>query len=395
MPTMDVGEPVENKVCKRLTAKGNEPVLTCLGLGRPLLEEESQLPAFDVGLEVSASATGGRTLVPLLSPVPTASSKSSATDFSNASAYEPASNPIANGMTRSGTSDLDESNKGLKYLSKVTVEMIGSTSQDLVKVVSDPLSALNPEILVVHDADGKSSVSLNMISSTTGILPSMDPSHLDPRGCAIPPYSDHGSIQPHIEEKFPREITSSFPIEKVTEEELTEAAFLSSVGWSKDSIPSRKCLDTLHHSPMISSDRGNGSSKCPREMQCGSKVTNGQSSVEVKHFSSTGCSDLEVGVQQEASALVSGSFVASRILKVCPDNRVEVPADLTHWNKVREVIVKLRFAAILPMFPYIANISVGGISAPNSILFFYGVQVPSLPRKVCQTAGAHLACVNR
>jgi hypothetical protein len=234
-----------------------------------------------------------------------------------------------------------------------------------------------------------------MISSTTGILPSMDSSHLDPRGCAIPPYSDHGPIQPHIKEKFPRETTTSFPIEKVTEEELTEAAFLSSVGWSQDSIPSRKCLDTLHHPPMISSDRGNGSSKCPREIQCGSKVTNGQSSVEVKDSSSTGCSDLEVGVHQEAPALVSGLFVASRILKVSPNNRVEVPADLTHSNEVREVIVKLCFAAILPMFLYIANISVGGISAPNTILFFCGVQVPSLPRKVCQIAGAHLACVNR
>ncbi len=122
--------------------------------------------------------------------------KSSTTDFSNANAYEPALNLITDGMTRSGTSDL--------------------------------------EILVVHDADDKSSVSLNIISSTTGILPSMDSSHLDPKGCAIPPYSDHGSIQPHIEEKFPREITTSFPIESITEEELNEAA-VSKVETYKDS----------------------------------------------------------------------------------------------------------------------------------------------------------------
>jgi len=87
------------------------------------------------------------------------SHESSTTDFSNASAYEPTLNLIADGMTKSGTSDL--------------------------------------EILIVHDADDKSSVSLNTISSTTGILPSMDSSHLDPKGCAIPLYSDHGTIRPH------------------------------------------------------------------------------------------------------------------------------------------------------------------------------------------------------
>ncbi len=65
--------------------------------------------------------------------------KSSTTDFSNASAYEPALNLIADGMTKSGT--------------------------------------FNLEILVVHDVNDKSSVSLNIISSTTGILPSMDSSH--------------------------------------------------------------------------------------------------------------------------------------------------------------------------------------------------------------------------
>ncbi|CAK9216046.1 unnamed protein product [Sphagnum troendelagicum] len=91
------------------------------------------------------------------------------------------------------------------------------------------------DILSVHDAGDKSSVSLNTISSTTGILPSMDSSHLDPKGCTIPPYSDHGSIQPHIEEKFPREITTSFPIERVTEEELNEAA-VSKVETYEDSV---------------------------------------------------------------------------------------------------------------------------------------------------------------
>jgi hypothetical protein len=88
-------------------------------------------------------------------------------------------------MTRLGTSDLGESNKGLKYSNKVTVEMIGSTSQDLVKVVFEPLSTLNPKILVVHGADDKSSVNLNTISSTIGILPSDASSLWMEEGCWI------------------------------------------------------------------------------------------------------------------------------------------------------------------------------------------------------------------
>ncbi len=77
---------------------------------------------------------------------------------------------------------------------------------------------------------------------------------------------------------------------------------------------------------MTSSEVVNGSSKCLREIHCESKVTSGQQSVEVKDFSSTGHTNSMAAVFEEApGALELGSFFASRISKVCLQNRVWVP----------------------------------------------------------------------
>jgi len=123
------------------------------------------------------------------------------------------------------------------------------------------------------------------------------------------------------------ENANSLPVERVTEAELTEAAFfLSSVGWSKGCISSTNCSDTLQYLDVTLSEVENGSSKCLREIHCGSKVTSGQQSVEVKDFSSTGHTNSMAAVCEEAPGpLELGSFFASRISKVCLQNRVQVP----------------------------------------------------------------------
>lgn len=67
---------------------------------------------------------------------------------------------------------------------------------------------------------------------------------------------------------------------------------------------------------MTSSEVLNGSSKCLREIHCGSKVTSQQQSVEVKDFSSTGHTNSMAAVCEEAPGpLELGSFFCKQDLK--------------------------------------------------------------------------------
>ncbi len=150
---------------KPLPARGNEPILTCLTVRRLVSEEEFKSPTFGVGLEVSVREIGGKTLVPLLNELLSmASESSSATDLKSASAFETASKLTANGIATLGTLDLNKFSGGLKNVSKSTVEGTGLIFQDLVKVVSSPISDPSLEMLILPDADGKPSVSSSMIS---------------------------------------------------------------------------------------------------------------------------------------------------------------------------------------------------------------------------------------
>ncbi len=114
----------------------------------------------------------------------------------------------------------------------------------------------------------------------------------------------------------------AFPVDEVPEEELPEAAFLSSIGWRKDCISSRKNSDVLQHPAMTSCEVRNGLSKYLKRTHCASKVTSAHQSLEVKDFSITGHNNSETAVYPEAPALESGSFVGSMISKACLEHRV-------------------------------------------------------------------------
>ncbi len=237
----------------------------------------------------------------------------------------------------------------------VTVESTASTAQDLVNVVvSGHLSAPSLEMSTEpDDADGEPSVISTVISSSIPrILHSRGSSFsLDAERCVLPLGLQKPSlILPHgnREAKPAMDLTAAslFPVEKVTEEELTEAAFLSSVGWSykdmsitgeKDCLEEKVCQDPL---PVISSRCG--SNKYMREIQYVSEVTSTrQHSVEANCFSSTGGhmnSEAKVHEEEAPPGVVeSGSSVASRTSNTCPDpnNRVQVPSDTIQWNKIR------------------------------------------------------------
>ncbi|KAH8938943.1 hypothetical protein BDL97_15G010200 [Sphagnum fallax] len=153
-------------------------------------------------------------------------------------------------------------------------------------------------------------------------------------------------------------VASLFPVEKVTEEELTEAAFLSSVGWScknmsmtgeKDCLEEKVCQHPL---PVISSRCG--SNKYMREIQYVSEVTSTrQHSVEANCFSSNGGhtnSEAEVHQQEPPPGVVeSGSSVASRASNTCPEpnNRVQVPSDIIQWNKIRGRNLSRKFPGMI------------------------------------------------
>lgn len=130
----------------------------------------------------------------------------------------------------------------------------------------------------------------------------------------------------------------AFPVDEVPQEELTEAAFLSSIGWRKDRISGRKNSDVLQHPAMTSCEVRNRLSKYLKETHFTSKVTSAHQSLEVKDFSIIGHNSSEAAVYPEAPALESGSFVASRISKACLEHRVQVPTNIPHWNKVRETL---------------------------------------------------------
>lgn len=233
----------------------------------------------------------------------------------------------------------------------VTVESTASTVQDLVNVVvSGHLSPPSLEMSTEpDDVDGEPSA---ISSSIPRILHSRGSSFsLDAERCVLPLGLQKPSlILPHgnREAKPAMDLTvaSLFPVEKVTEEELTEAAFLSSVGWScKDmSISGEKdCLEEKvcqHPLPVISSRCG--SDKYMREIQYVSEFTSTrQHSVEANCLNSTGGhtnSEAEVHEEEAPPGVVeSGSFVASRTSNTCPDpkNRVQVPSDIIQWNKIR------------------------------------------------------------
>lgn len=232
----------------------------------------------------------------------------------------------------------------------VTVESIPSTVQDLMNVVvSDGLEmSTEPD-----GADGEPSVISTVISSSIPrILHSRGSSFsLDAERCVLPLGLQKPSlILPHgnreAKPAMDSTVASLFAVEKVTEEELTEAAFLSSVGWScKDmSITGEKdCLEEKvckHPLPVISSRCG--SNKYMRGIQYVSEVTSTRHhSVEANSFSSTGGhtnSEAEVHEEEAPPGVVeSGSSVASRTSNTCPDpnNRVQVPSDIIQWNKIR------------------------------------------------------------
>ncbi|CAN5969744.1 unnamed protein product [Sphagnum jensenii] len=152
----------ENQSIKRL-----ESLSVYSGRSRLVSEEEFKSPTFGVGLEVSVREIGGKTLVPLLNELLSmASESSSATDLKSASAFETASKLTANGIATLGTLDLNKFSGGLKNVSKSTVEGTGLIFQDLVKVVSSPISDPSLEMLILPDADGKpSSVEVKNFSS--------------------------------------------------------------------------------------------------------------------------------------------------------------------------------------------------------------------------------------
>lgn len=230
----------------------------------------------------------------------------------------------------------------------VTVEGTASTVQDLLNVVvSGHLSA--PSLEMSTDADGEPSA---ISSSIPRILHSRGSSFsLDAERCVLPLGLQKPSLilPPGNRETKPAmdlTVASLFPVEKVTEEELTEAAFLSSVGWScKDmSVTGEKdCLEEKvcqHPLPVISSRCG--SNKYMRETQYVSDVTSTrQHSMEANCLNSTGGltnSEAEVHKEEAPPGVVeSGSSVASRTSNTCPDpnNRVQVPSDIIQWNKIR------------------------------------------------------------
>ncbi len=123
----------------------------------------------------------------------------------------------------------------------VIVENITLTTHDLVNVVvSNPLLPQNQKMSIEpDDANGEpSAISIMISSSTPIILPSKDfflclgvkrcvfPHGLQELGLILP--RGYREAKPTMDST----ISSLFPIEKVTKEELIEAAFLSSVNWS-------------------------------------------------------------------------------------------------------------------------------------------------------------------
>ncbi len=237
----------------------------------------------------------------------------------------------------------------------VTVESTASTAQDLVNVVvSGRLSAPSIEMSTEpDDADSEpSAISTVISSSIPKILHSRESSFsLDAERCVLPLGLQKPSlILPHgnreAKPAMGSTVASLFPVEKVTEEELTEAAFLSSVGWSckdmsitveKDYLEEKVCQHPL---PVISSRCG--SNKYMREIQYVSEVTSTRHhSVEANCFSSTGGhtnSEAEMHEEEAPPGVVeSGSSVASRTSNTCPDpnKRVQVPSDIIQWNKIR------------------------------------------------------------
>jgi hypothetical protein len=238
----------------------------------------------------------------------------------------------------------------LLQTSFATVESTASTVQDLMNVVVSDRLEMSTE---PDGADGEpSGISTVISSSIPRILHSRGSSFsLDAERCVLPLGLQKPSlILPHgnreAKPAMDSTVASLFPVEKVTEEELTEAAFLSSVGWScKDmSITGEKdCLEEKvcqHPLPVISSRCG--SNKYMREIQYVSEVTSTrQHPVEANCFSSTGGhtnSEAEVHQQEPPPGVVeSGSSVASRTSNTCPEpnNRVQVPSDIIQWNKIR------------------------------------------------------------
>ncbi|CAM6039056.1 unnamed protein product [Sphagnum compactum] len=236
----------------------------------------------------------------------------------------------------------------------VTVESTASTAQDLVNVVvSGCLSAPSLEMSTEpDDADGEpSAISTVISSSIPRILHSRGSSFsLDAERCVLPLGLQKPSlILPHGNREgkpaMDSTVASLFPVEKVTEEELTEAAFLSSVGWScKDmSITGEKdCLEEVCQHPLPAISSRCGSNKYMREIQYVPEVTSTrQHSVEANCFSSAGGhtnSEAEVHEEEAPPGVVeSGSSVASRTSNTCPEpnNRVRVPSDIIQWNKIR------------------------------------------------------------
>ncbi len=129
----------------------------------------------------------------------------------------------------------------------------------------------------------------------------------------------------------------AFPEDEVPEEELPEAAFLSSIGWRKDCISSRKNSDVLQHPAMTSCEVRNGLSKYLKRTHCASKVTSAHQSLEVKDFSITGHNNSEAAVYPEAPALES-VICWKHDLKSMSRTQSLVPTNIPHWNKVREIL---------------------------------------------------------
>ncbi|CAK9205453.1 unnamed protein product [Sphagnum troendelagicum] len=250
----------------------------------------------------------------------------------------------------------------LLQTSFVTVESIPSTVQDLMNVVVSDGLEMSTE---PAGADGEPSVISTVISSSIPrILHSRGSSFsLDAERCVLPLGLQKPSlILPHgnreAKPAMDSTVASLFPVEKVTEEELTEAAFLSSVGWSCEdmSITGEKdCLEEKvckHPLPVISSRCG--SNKYMRRIQYVSEVTSTRHhSVEANCFSGTGGhTNSEAGVHEEEAppgVVESGSSVASRTSNTCPDpnNRVQVPSDIIQWNKIRGRNLSRKFPGMI------------------------------------------------
>ncbi|KAH8938944.1 hypothetical protein BDL97_15G010200 [Sphagnum fallax] len=250
----------------------------------------------------------------------------------------------------------------LLQTSFVTVKRTASTVQDLMNVVVSDRLEMSTE---PDGADGEpSAISTVISSSIPRILHSRGSSFsLDAERCVLPLGLQKPSlILPHgnreAKPAMDSTVASLFPVEKVTEEELTEAAFLSSVGWScknmsmtgeKDCLEEKVCQHPL---PVISSRCG--SNKYMREIQYVSEVTSTrQHSVEANCFSSNGGhtnSEAEVHQQEPPPGVVeSGSSVASRASNTCPEpnNRVQVPSDIIQWNKIRGRNLSRKFPGMI------------------------------------------------